>query len=193
MPKALPGNPDEKAWGTSMLDIGISIGSLLIIPIVTALAENFGWRNTFRCVGAASLCFVGLWVFVASSTPAECWFMTKQELAYLDASVSVSPKCSKPSYMDAKASSTLIGMPYSVAFHPGLWALFAAHMAFNFGAYYLTNWSPTYYNDVLGMAPSKATLLVSWNLLAEIVFRYLVLLSVGQIGRAHPYCLTQVV
>ena len=27
-------------------------------------------------------------------------------------------------------------------------------MAFNFGAYYLTNWSPTYYKDVLGLSPT---------------------------------------
>ena len=27
MPKSKPGEPDEKAWGTSMLDIGISIGT----------------------------------------------------------------------------------------------------------------------------------------------------------------------
>ena len=55
----------------------------------------------------------------------------KQELAYRDANVSVSPKRSKPTYMDAKASSTLImiGMPYSVAFHPGLWAVFAINYA----------------------------------------------------------------
>ena len=74
-----------------MLDIGISIGSLLIIPVVTGLAELLGWRNTFRCVGGASLGFVGLWVLLAASTPHECWFISKEELAFLDARVSNSP------------------------------------------------------------------------------------------------------
>merc|ERR1719231_2144478 len=31
-------------------------------------------------------------------------------------------------------------------------------MAFNFGAYYLTNWSPTYYKDVLHVPPEEAYL-----------------------------------
>ena len=46
-----------------------------------------------------------------------------------------------------------------VALHPGVWAVFVAHIAFNFGAYYMTNWNPTYYADVLGVAaPLRARL-----------------------------------
>ena len=40
MPKAKPGEPDEKAWGTSMLDVGISIGTLGIIPTVKVRHGN---------------------------------------------------------------------------------------------------------------------------------------------------------
>ena len=46
MPTARPGEPDEKAWGTSMLDVGISLGTLLIIPTTTFLASTVGWRHT---------------------------------------------------------------------------------------------------------------------------------------------------
>ena len=28
-------------------------------------------------------------------------------------------------------------------------------MAFNFGAYYMTNWNPTYYADVLGLGAAE--------------------------------------
>ena len=45
-------NGDEKAWGTSMLDIGISLGSLLIIPTANTLADAVGWRGTYSTVGA---------------------------------------------------------------------------------------------------------------------------------------------
>jgi sugar phosphate permease len=163
MPKALPGKADEKAWGTSMLDIGISVGSLLIIPVVTTLADHYGWRNTFHFVGAASLCFVAIWAVFASPTPDDCWYISDEERAYLQEHVSVSPrkkprqKLLTPEEQDAlKEENTLIGMPYAVAFHPGVWAVFLCHMAFNFGAYYLTNWSPTYYHDVLKLGPQEA-------------------------------------
>ena len=37
----------------------------------------------------------------------------------------------------------VLGLPMRVATHPGLWAIFGAHMAFNFGAYYMTDWNPS--------------------------------------------------
>ena len=68
--KDAPGG-DEKAWGTSMLDIGISLGSLLIIPVGNGLAEAYGWRNTYRILGVATMAFVGLWQILAAETPYE--------------------------------------------------------------------------------------------------------------------------
>jgi len=152
---------DEKAWGTSMLDMGISLGSLLIIPAVTSLAEAFGWKTTFRVVGVASLGFVALWVALAASTPAECWFISEEELKYLEKHVSKPPVPKKPTRgrdddQEAEPPVGFIGLPFAMAKHSGLWAIFICHIAFNFGAYYLTNWSPTYYKDVLGLEPVDA-------------------------------------
>jgi len=161
MPKAAPGEPDEKAWGTSMLDIGISIGTLTIIPTTTFLAEAVGWRHTYHIVGLATLAFCAIFWFLAASSPRECWYISKEELAHLDKNVP-QPKGSKGGAAKDAGSSTLfarvVGMPSAVALHGGLWAVFGAHMAFNFGAYYLTNWSPTYYKDVLGLSPTGAYL-----------------------------------
>ena len=166
MPTARPGEPDEKAWGTSMLDVGISLGTLLIIPVVTFLSDAVGWRHTYHAVGAASLAFTGLWHALAASTPAESRLISSDELDYLTRSIA--PKKKKPTPHEGasgatKAASgvlrnTWVGLPWAVATHGGLWAVFGAHMAFNFGAYYLTNWSPTYYKDVLGLTPADAAI-----------------------------------
>ena len=43
-----------------------------------------------------------------------------------------------------------------MAFHSGVWAVFVCHIAFNFGAYYMTNWNPTYYSEVLGLTAAQA-------------------------------------
>ena len=50
----------------------------------------------------------------------------------------------------------VLGLPRHVALSPGVWAVFLAHMAFNFGAYYMTNWNPTYYSEVLGLTAAQA-------------------------------------
>jgi MFS family permease len=156
MPTSKPGEPDEKAWGTSMLDIGISVGTLAIIPTVTFLSESVGWRHTYHVVGGASMAFVVLWQMLAASSPAESKIISKQELEYLEKNVAKKSKAGGKAGASAKLQNSFIGMPWAVALHPGLWAVFLAHMAFNFGAYYLTNWSPTYYKDVLGVAPKDA-------------------------------------
>ena len=43
----------------------------------------------------------------------------------------------------------------------GVWAVFFAHMAFNFGAYYMTNWNPTYYVEALGLTAAQARIHLS--------------------------------
>lgn len=156
-PKARPGEPDEKAWATSMLDVGISMGTLAIIPTVTLLVETVGWRHTYHIIGVVSIGFVIVWQLIASASPSECSWMSADERAYLHANL-IQGKSSK-SQTSKEESSTfarVFGLPFRVATHPGVWAVFIAHMAFNFGAYYLTNWSKTYYKDVLGVGSAAA-------------------------------------
>jgi len=170
MPSAGPGRPDERAWGTSMLDIGISIGSLLIIPVVTTIAENMGWRNTFKCVGAASGVFVILWMALAASEPKDCWFISQEELDYLEEHIAQPTPITTTTATDNKTTS-MLGMPLAMARHPGLWAVFICHIAFNFGAYYLTNWSPTYYKNILGLEPADAKLHLMCPHIANLALR----------------------
>jgi len=162
MPKKTAEGGDEKAWGTSMLDIGISVGSLLIIPVANSLAESLGWRHAYHVIGGASLCFVALWQLLASETPQQCRFISADELRYLELNAPQLPAAKRGGGEAGQLSglARVIGLPLSVALHPGLWAVFICHIAFNFGAYYMTNWNPTYYAEVLHLSPSEA----KWHL-----------------------------
>jgi ACS family sodium-dependent inorganic phosphate cotransporter-like MFS transporter 5 len=164
--KEAPGG-DEKAWGTSMLDIGISLGSLLIIPTANTLADAVGWRGTYLSVGFATVGFALAWHVLAADSPKQCWYISAAELAYLQQYVGqTKPKpqprgAAKPSAAAAVTAGEsgvwrVLGLPRRVALHPGVWAVFFAHMAFNFGAYYMTNWNPTYYVEALGLTAAQA-------------------------------------
>mmetsp|Transcript_65556 Transcript_65556/g.174624 ORF Transcript_65556/g.174624 Transcript_65556/m.174624 type:complete len:478 (-) Transcript_65556:126-1559(-) len=158
MPRKTPGGCDEKAWGTSMLDIGISVGSLVIIPMANGLAATFGWRGAYRVIGWLSLGFTALWQVMAAEEPGKCRFISEAELRFLGEHV---PK-REPARRGKQEEPTgaggpgWLGMPARLMLHPGLWAVFVAHIAFNFGAYYMTNWNPTYYADVLRVPPAEA-------------------------------------
>jgi len=156
--KSAPGG-DEKAWGTSMLDIGISCGALLIIPVANTLADAVGWRGAYVTVGAATVLFAAVWHVVAADTPKECWFISDGELAYLDKYVGQKAPASRTGGKKAAPEGgvwRVLGLPKAVALHSGVWAVFLAHMAFNFGAYYMTNWNPTYYVEALGLTAAEA-------------------------------------
>ncbi len=154
----VPGGVDEKAWGTSMLDIGISLGTLLVIPVANGLGASVGWQQTYRVIGLASLCFVALWQCVAANTPSQCWFIGEGERDFLQKYVAppTARAAAQPSQKKKVPDQPmLLGIPRSMALSSGLWAVFLSHMAFNFGGYYLTNWSPTYYDSVLGLTPKE--------------------------------------
>jgi ACS family sodium-dependent inorganic phosphate cotransporter len=162
MPKSRPGEADETAWATAMLDVGISIGTLFIIPAVTFLVEAVGWRHTYHIVGCVSGIFVAIWALLAAASPSECWFIGAEEQTFLEENVpqrrcKAGASSAEEGALKAPRFERIFGIPVAIAFHPGVWAVFFAHMAFNFGAYYLTNWSPTYYKEVIGMSGKEAT------------------------------------
>jgi MFS family permease len=136
-PKSRPGEPDEKAWATSMLDVGISLGTLFNGPIIISVAESFGWQTAYHATGVGSALFVVVWWLLAAESPSNCWYISAEEKSFLAANA---PKLTKPKATAAGEKvatdrfASIVGMPWAVAVHSGVWAVFVAHMAFNFGA-----------------------------------------------------------
>lgn len=54
----------ERAFASSLFDMGQQIGTALSVPIVTALAVSGGWRLSFIVIGAAGLLWILGWVVV---------------------------------------------------------------------------------------------------------------------------------
>lgn len=168
IPKKSAEGTDEKAWGTSMLDIGISIGSLVSIPLSNFLAVTVGWQNAYHIIGLSGLAFVLLWHLLGAESPTSCWFIQMRELEYLGS-------LDKQTIQDFphNQKKALLGVPIKFLYHPALWAIFFAHVTFNYGAYMITNWNPTYYSEVLNMRPAEMSLHLSMpnvlNLMATLL------------------------
>jgi MFS transporter, ACS family, hexuronate transporter len=63
--------PSERALGTAMSQVGISLGGALAPVIVAALTPLYGWQSSFWVCGALGLVWVPLWFFVAKNIPAK--------------------------------------------------------------------------------------------------------------------------
>ncbi len=63
--------PSERALGTAMNQIGISLGAAVAPVIVAALTPVYGWQSSFMFCGALGFVWVPLWLFVAKKIPAK--------------------------------------------------------------------------------------------------------------------------
>ncbi|KAL1529108.1 hypothetical protein AB1Y20_000068 [Prymnesium parvum] len=146
----IPG--EERAFASTLLDTGITAGALVALPFSGLLASACGWRTTCGIYALFNALFSASWARLASSDPDTCAYITPAEREYLRQAV---PQLqAKPSRPHAEARRDL----WRLLTHPAVCSIFCAHAAFNFGVYFLNSWSPTYYQDVLGVSPTQATL-----------------------------------
>ncbi len=63
--------PSERAFGTAMNQVGISLGIALAPLIAAAMTPVYGWQSSFVVCGALGFVWVPLWIFVAKKIPAK--------------------------------------------------------------------------------------------------------------------------
>jgi MFS transporter, ACS family, hexuronate transporter len=63
--------PSERAFGTAMNQVGISLGLALAPLIVAVLTPRYGWQSSFVFCGALGLVWVPLCFFMAKKMPAK--------------------------------------------------------------------------------------------------------------------------
>jgi len=153
--------PEERARASTMLDTGITVGSLVALPFSGALAIHLGWRGTLFLYASLALAFAAAWLALAEPRPEQCSYISAAELAYLRQTVrGPAPRASAGHEASAAASRPALPAQRLLT-HPAVCSIFLSHMAFNFGTYFITSWSPSFYQDALGMRPERVTLALS--------------------------------
>mmetsp|Transcript_6876 Transcript_6876/g.17042 ORF Transcript_6876/g.17042 Transcript_6876/m.17042 type:complete len:354 (-) Transcript_6876:268-1329(-) len=107
--------PDERAKAASMLDVGVSVGSILIVPIASFLETILGWRNTYLVVAAVSAVYVLAFVVWGAESPSACKRISDEERQFLQ---SVVTQKKKPVAGEASAG------PVGVLSHPAVLTVF---------------------------------------------------------------------
>eukprot|EP01063_Lacrimia_lanifica_P005898 TRINITY_DN13557_c0_g1_i1.p1 TRINITY_DN13557_c0_g1~~TRINITY_DN13557_c0_g1_i1.p1 ORF type:complete len:439 (+),score=188.63 TRINITY_DN13557_c0_g1_i1:73-1389(+) len=145
--------PDERSRASTIIDIGISLGALLSIPAGAYFGKNFGWEVTYQLVGSATLAFLVLWQVFAAEAPNTCWYITQEEIDHIIDNASPMSKKKKFGKQEkgGGGEDPDVRPLWRCLLHPAVLVIFLSHIAFNYGAYYVTNWNPTYYKDALGL------------------------------------------
>lgn len=127
--------PSERAFGTAMNQIGISLGGALAPLIVAALTvRNYGWQMSFFVCGALGFVWVPVWWFVAKKAPAKEMAPAEQGAASL-----------KELLRDKRVWGLAVGTLFIMSLY-SLW----------------TNWTTLYFVEVWKMTAEEANRDFAW-------------------------------
>jgi ACS family hexuronate transporter-like MFS transporter len=127
--------PSERAFGTAMNQIGISLGGALAPVIVAALtARNYGWQTSFFVCGALGFVWVPLWWYVAKKAPAK-------EMAPAEAGAA--------SLKELLRDKRVWGLAFATVFIMSLYTLW-------------TNWTTIYFVHDWNMTAEEANARFAW-------------------------------
>ena len=134
-------------------------------PLLAATLETYaGWRSGFYVVGAACVLYICFgWLRLAYSSPQECPYVSKAEVALL-AAPTAPPKTpaaagvSKAAKAAAAAGKREEASASAILLHPAILSLFSCHCVYNLTTLSINSWSPSYYAEVLHLKPDAAKL-----------------------------------
>jgi sugar phosphate permease len=160
---------EERAVASTALDSGITLGSLIVVPLSGVLAVSVGWKFAFTLYGLGMMAYTLVWAWLATDSPADCAYCSAEELAFLQSSLPRSKNKQKDP--DALVGQWTCLECFSYA---RLWAIYGSHFTFNYATYFVTSWSATYYLETFGLRPEQAGLHLSMPHLANSLVKVLV-------------------
>ncbi|WOF23965.1 MFS transporter [Microbacterium betulae] len=133
----------ERAFASSLFDMGQQIGSALSIPIVTVIAVSAGWRWAFVLIGAVGLLWIVGWLAIYR-VPERHPRVNAAELEHIrsDQAEMVKPAGQAPRWRDLLTDNQV-------------WALTLGYVFRSLaGAFFLT-WYPSYLLDARGFTEAE--------------------------------------
>jgi MFS transporter, ACS family, D-galactonate transporter len=114
-------------------------GSIVGIPLGTAILAAFGWRTVFLIFAGIGLAWLPFWQLSVANSPEESTAISDAELEYI--------RASRPAIRKAER------VPWGRILRiPAFWALFALHFSSNWFAYVMISWLPTYLLSAKGFS-----------------------------------------
>ena len=161
--------PRERSWASAISTLSSTLGSMTSSLAVPQLGALLGWKGTFYVLAALTWVFVAVFSAVVTDDPLDHPAVSEEDKLLLGGGGVKKKKKTKKkddsksdednatskaaavvaSSSSSSSSSSLTGLLLSGP----AFAVFLAHSAYNNFRYTLTAWMPTYYDEVLGVAP----------------------------------------
>jgi ACS family sodium-dependent inorganic phosphate cotransporter len=146
--------PERKSLAVATVFAGFQTGTILAYSLSPFLIDQFDdWRVLFYFYGGAGVLYLVPWLLLAQDSPS-------MEVK--------SPKKSRLDESETSFGMTLSNAKETIAAAPwkafvsskGVWAMFLAHAANNWGLYNNLSWTPTFYSEQYGLNVKESALLL---------------------------------
>lgn len=110
---------------------GGNMGAILAFPLASAILNYWGWPSVFLVFACLGVIWLPFWITAITDDPAASRSLSRSELTHI---LNGRPELPKITRVPWKQILSL----------PAIFALMALHFSFNWIAYVLSNWLPTY-------------------------------------------------
>lgn len=124
--------PTERGLATGIYDSGARGGTLIAIPLCTAIIAGFGWKASFVVTGLVGFLWVAIWLFTATEFPLQNRFVNRAEVEHIDHGES-----------DANVASVRIKWGTLLKSRT-IWAMSLGFACQSYVIYFFITWYPTY-------------------------------------------------
>ena len=152
---------EKKGLAMAWVFSGFQSGTILAYSLSPLVIDQFGsWRDLFYVYGGAGLVFLIPWLALAKDAPAvpeeeafEIPKIMKQTAVMEELSPSISPL--------QQGKDMITAAPWKeFAQSKGVWGMFFAHAANNWGLYNNLSWTPTFYAEQYGLNVKESAILL---------------------------------
>jgi len=162
--------PEKKSFAVAIVYCGFQSGTILAYSLSPQVIDYFGdWRSVFYLYGGAGLLFLVPWLILAKDSP-ETAFKTidRNTDNGKDVLVDSSNEGKRQPSLAVSVMENFDGAKQILFSAPwkdfkaskGVWAMFFAHAANNWGLYNNLSWTPTFYAEQYGLNVKESALLL---------------------------------
>jgi MFS family permease len=134
--------PERRAFATSIINAGSTVGSFVAAPLLVYIIQNHGWRHSFGFLGILSLTWLILWAIFGREEP------------------KVSVEDNKPKEMGNLESSKLVEVMPILRSKTFILTC-CAYTSFYWFLAWTTTWMPNYLTQAVGMEPKTMGMAVA--------------------------------
>ncbi|RLN96474.1 hypothetical protein BBJ28_00000622 [Nothophytophthora sp. Chile5] len=144
----------ERSRLVSLVASGSDLGTISALLISPAILAASGWQRIFVVFGVLSFLWVVVYAVLGVSRPEDDPHISAEERSFILRNRTIDPETHRRQSSRAELDTHAMNWRVLLCSRPA-WAIYVAHMCYNYSWYILLGWIPQYFQQVLHLDLGK--------------------------------------